>query len=134
PFRITRLPARGGPPYLSNLKIFPPLVHVDGQVLRTFAVTGTIEAGNGPCEGLVEIPLADVMKLDPGEHQAGVTINIGPYSRSSFQAGNPPYLYQVRAARPFYVTAQTQSSVRLRYLPAIEAQVEGAISATAAAD
>jgi hypothetical protein len=134
PFRITRLPARGGPGFMAGLTPSRPIFHVDGQVMRIVTATGSTERNKFPYEGLVDLAPAEVMKLEPGEHQAGITINFGTLFPARTQTGEARYPYQTRVVRTFYITAQNESRVELHYDAAVEAQVEAAISVQVSSD
>jgi hypothetical protein len=126
PFRITRLPARGVTS-VSGLPPAPPLFHVDGQVLRTFDVTGSIDGTKGPYEGMVELTSPDVMKFDLGEHQAGITINF-PLGDSRLKSGAPGYLFQTRVSRTFYLIDKSKQTVRFHFDADLDAKVEAALT------
>jgi hypothetical protein len=89
----------------------------------------------GPHEGLAELPVARVMQLEDGEHQAGVTINFKPSSTRFLKIANdPPYPYQVRVMRRIELLSGEVSTVSVHRKPEIDAQVERAISVNVSVD
>jgi hypothetical protein len=134
PFRIRLLPQRGNPSPTSGLSSSQPLFHVDGQVLHPFATTGSLDAIKGPYEATVDLPPANVMKLELGEHQAAITINFGLYYTMHMKNDLPPYLYQTRAQRTFYLIHESQPTARLHFDAALDAKVEAALTFTVTTD
>jgi hypothetical protein len=139
PFRITRLPRRGGSASLASLRSLRPLFHLDGQVLHLSAppeaFDGSMDRLKGPYEGLADLPSPRVMQLQDGEHQAGVTINFKTSTSSYLRsADDPPYLYQTRVVRPIELIAGERSTVSVHKQGQNDAQIDGAISVNVTAD
>ncbi|MDB5322287.1 MAG: hypothetical protein JWN40_3918 [Phycisphaerales bacterium] len=139
PFRVTRLSQRGGSAALSRLRSLPPLLHLDGQVLRASAVSGSrdgsMDSTTEPYEGLADLPSPRVMQLQDGEHQAGVTTNFKTSTSSYLKsADDPPYLYQTRVVRPIEINSGDRSTVSVHKQGLNDAQIDGAIAISVTAD